>query len=136
MTKEEKIIITRLRNEGLSYSKVANQLGISENTVKSYCKRNNLGGIAAAKVDAETICLQCGNPLENSSKTKPRKFCSDSCRLKWWNSHPQAINRKAVYKLTCIHCGNEFASYGNAHRKYCSRACYGLSKRKTEVSAL
>jgi len=38
--------ITQMRSEGFSYAKIAAALGISENTVKSFCRRNNLGGAA------------------------------------------------------------------------------------------
>ncbi len=53
-----------------------------------------------------------------------QKFCSDKCRMAWWKAHPDQLNRKAIYHMVCAHCGQPFDSYGNSHRKYCSRACY------------
>jgi endogenous inhibitor of DNA gyrase (YacG/DUF329 family) len=41
-----------------------------------------------------------------------------------------AEHSKAVRHFTCPTCGNDFTSYGNAHRKYCSRACHGISRRR------
>jgi len=38
--------ITQMRSEGSGYSMIAAALGISENTFKSFCRRNNLGGAA------------------------------------------------------------------------------------------
>ncbi len=55
---------------------------------------------------------------------------SDKCRTVWWNSHPEAVNRKAVYSFTCAHCGKPFTAYGNAGRKYCSHACYIADRYK------
>ena len=55
---------------------------------------------------------------------KEKKFCSDECRHKWWNAHPEKITRKAVYSYTCSGCKKTFTAYGNSHRKYCCHACY------------
>lgn len=44
MTEEQKSRIHLLRERGLGYIRVAQALGISENTVKSYCRRNKLTG--------------------------------------------------------------------------------------------
>ena len=39
MTTQEKLKIASLSEKGLGYRKIAAQIGISENTVKSYLKR-------------------------------------------------------------------------------------------------
>lgn len=44
MTDYQKTQIMKLRAEGLGYGRIAQQLGISLNTVKSYCRRNNVNG--------------------------------------------------------------------------------------------
>ena len=44
MTEEQKSRIHLLRERGLGYIRVAQALGISENTVKSYCRRDKLTG--------------------------------------------------------------------------------------------
>jgi endogenous inhibitor of DNA gyrase (YacG/DUF329 family) len=126
MIQSQKEQIAALRANGDSYAKIADTLGISENTVKSYCRRNNLGGNAASTSEApsQSYCRQCGTALEQIPGMKPRKFCSDQCRAAWWATHPESLNRKAVYRFTCPACGMEFESYGNKGRKYCSHACY------------
>ena len=48
------------------------------------------------------------------------------------NAHPERVNRKAFYVATCAHCGQEFQSYGNKGRKYCSRLCFNQARRKGE----
>lgn len=40
MTKDQKVIVDDLRNQGLGYKRIAAQTGLSENTVKSYLRRN------------------------------------------------------------------------------------------------
>lgn len=124
---QQKEAIRQLRAEGQSYTKIADTLGISENTVKSYCRRNNLGGVAFTMTDPMegTFCRQCGAQLKQSIGKKQKQFCSDKCRMAWWNAHPEAVNRKSVKLYTCQTCGQEFEGYGKRERKYCSRTCYG-----------
>lgn len=130
MTQQQKEKIIKMRRDGFSYSRISTSLGISENTVKSFCRRNNLGGAyTEASVQKDGIfCRQCGTPLTQTAGVKQKRFCSDKCRMAWWKDHPEAVNRKALYTFTCSTCGREFKSYGNKNRKYCSRACYGRSK--------
>ena len=132
MTNIEKDKEKILREKGYSYSKIAEALVISENTIKAFCRRNNLGGVKAIRVKAkkENIvkCKQCEKELEQSEKGTRKKFCSDKCRRQWWKEHDYCIDRKAYYTLTCYECGNKFKSYGNKNRKYCSHNCY-IKKR-------
>ena len=81
-------------------------------------------------VSTQVFCRSCGKAIENVPKRKPRQFCSDACRMKWWNAHPDEVKRKAYYTFTCPHCGRQFESYGNDHRKYCSRGCSAAGRRK------
>ena len=55
-------------------------------------------------------------------KIKPKIFCSDACRKKWWNGH-----RKGNHSLVCANCGKIFISY-NIGRKYCCHDCYVNSR--------
>jgi len=125
MNHQQKETVHRMREEGQSYTKIADLLGISENTVKSYCRRNSLGGVAL--VDG-TFCHQCGAPIKQTSGHRQKQYCSDKCRMAWWNAHPEAVNRKPVRLFTCNTCGLSFEGRGNRERKYCSNACYGKSK--------
>lgn len=122
MTDAEKEKIRFWRMEGFGYGTIADRLGLSENTVKSFCRRNHLTGVASKK--PLTVCRHCGQPLIQCPKRKGRKFCSEACRRAWWKAHPELVDRKAFYLMTCAHCGKEFKSYGNRTRKYCSHACY------------
>lgn len=117
MTDEQKRKIDDLRQQGLGYMKIGQVMGISDNTVRSYCRRSRLPSNVV-------ICPQCGRPVKRRSGRKPRRFCSDSCRTAWWNSHLDQVERKAVYQFVCANCEKEFSAYGNTYRKYCSHACY------------
>lgn len=119
--------IHTLRNAGYSYGKIATKLNINENTIKTYCKRHGLGGIAKKTPLTDSPfqqCLNCGISIQQNPRRKEKKFCSDKCRNMWWNSHLDKVNRKAYYQLTCQHCNRIFFSYGNKQRKYCSHDCY------------
>jgi endogenous inhibitor of DNA gyrase (YacG/DUF329 family) len=123
MTSQEKHQIATMRGRGESYSTIAAALNVLENTVKSYCRRNNLGNLNS------DVCRHCGRPLHHLEHRRPKTFCSNTCRTSWWFENAAQENRKAVYSFVCLTCGKEFTAYGNAHRKYCSRACYGFSRR-------
>ena len=130
MTAAQKQRIELLRGKGESYAAIANDLSISENTIKSYCRRNNI--IVAIKQEQPTpteFCANCGCPLQHTPGSKHKRFCSDECRMAWWKAHPQTVNRKAVYLFVCPTCGGSFEAYGNANRKYCSRACFVAVRR-------
>lgn len=125
MTNEQKQKIAELRSSGTSYVKIGEALGISKDTVKTYCRRNNLTVTADERQDApSTVCRMCGKPLVQTEKQKRRIFCSRLCREKWWHSHPEYLNKKAVYEFHCAGCGRPFSAYGNKSRKYCSHECY------------
>lgn len=119
--------IEELRAEGLSYGKISEALGLSINTIKTYCRRKGLGGVVAAPAPVDEVghfCLCCGIPVVQISGRKEKKFCSDRCRNKWWNSHLDQVQKKANYEYVCPRCKKSFTAYGNKNRKYCSHECY------------
>lgn len=117
------IEIDELRRKGYGYKKIASELGLSPNTVKSYLRRYSEAENPLVR------CLCCGAVVNQTPHRKAKKFCSDKCRMAWWNAHPERISRKAFYSHTCQQCGATFESYGNDHRKYCSRACYTKARQ-------
>lgn len=125
MTTEQKTQIFTLRTQGYGYASIAKAIGVKKDTVKSFCRRNGVAGIRAAKqAGRQNCCPQCGKKLVQPEKQKPRRFCSDLCRQTWWNAHPEMVKQKAVYSYVCPTCGKPFTAYGNSHRKYCSHQCY------------
>lgn len=127
MTSEQEIQVTGLREQGYGYVTIAKSTGLTKNAVVAFCRKKGLTGCKAAnsRVDIPSDrCLQCGKPIEQKPGRKHIKFCSSECRTAWWNSHLEAVNRKAVYNYVCAGCGKPFTAYGNSHRKYCCHECY------------
>lgn len=124
MTNEQKQKITHFRSQGYGYADIGRELGISKDTVKSFCRRNGLMMSGGKSACDKGRCRECGKPIVQQEKKKKRIFCCKSCREKWWTEHADKIDRKAVYTFTCFGCGKEFTAYGNKNRKYCSHSCY------------
>lgn len=130
MTEMERTKLNAMRLDGLSQKEIATRLGLSINTVKVYCHRNPLSSTAVA--DHKGVCRFCGKPLQRLEHKRPRRYCSDKCRMAWWKKNEAQLNRKAFYRIVCQHCGTAFDSYGNPKRKYCSRGCYALARKKVD----
>ena len=129
MTNDQKATIDSLRAQGLGYKRVAAKIGISENTVKSYFRRNTMPVSEPPKrTEGTHNCLRCGKPVRQNPGRKEKKFCSDVCRNAWWNEHLDQVKRKAIYHFTCPVCQKKFTAYGKSDRKYCSHACYIQSR--------
>ena len=127
VTQQQKEQISKLRASGASFGKIASALGMSVNTVKSYCKRNP---VSAAPVLDQTAavhtdrCPQCNAVLKQSPGHRQKRFCSPICRMAWWSAHPEQMVRKNLSRVECLHCGTVFLQYGNRPRKFCSQRCY------------
>jgi len=123
MTEEEKRKVQELRKEGLSYQTIAISIGVTSETVRSFLRRQK-------NKSNEARCKNCDAKLNFIPGKMPKKFCSDKCRMAWWNSHQDQVKRKAYYPIVCQTCGKSFLSYGNRHRVYCSRSCFALARKK------
>ena len=125
MTDHQKTKIAEMRKAGCGYSEISKALSVSRDTVKTFCRRNNIT-VDSTEEPKETvgICPECGKPITQISGRKPKRFCSPECRQKWWNAHPERVVQKAVYEYVCPGCGQSFTAYGNSRRKYCSHECY------------
>lgn len=128
MNDNQKSKIEKMRISGMGYTAIAKSLGISKDTVKSYCRRNSLGGVMIAKTE-DCVCEMCGNEVKQYPHRKKKRFCSDACRMKWWNTHPEAVNRKSISLLVCERCGKPFRSK-NPAQKFCSRSCYNKMRKE------
>lgn len=121
MTQAEKERIADLQLSGFGYRKIAAELGMSVDTIKSFCRRRPLPHHGA-------VCAQCGKPLVQIPHKKKKRFCCDQCRMTWWKAHPDQIVRKKVYAHTCLNCRDVFHSH-RANSQYCSRKCFSESRR-------
>ena len=89
--------LTYRENARLSYADISAKTGISVNTIKTFCRRNCL---TDAELAEQSICMNCGCAI-TKRKYRPKKFCSDKCRMAWWNTHQDQVNRNAHYSFTC-----------------------------------
>ncbi len=128
MTEALRTQIVNLQYAGHGYKHIATVTGIPQSTIKRFCRDNPVSAKDIA--DRNGVCRHCGAKLVPTPHKKVKRYCSDKCRMAYWHQHPDELNRKAFYHLSCRHCGKPFVSYGNEHRKYCSRACYGATRRK------
>lgn len=123
MTEKQAASIAALRRQKMSLSKIAVQVGLSINTVKSWCYRHPIEEADGA------VCVQCGGPLLLKLGSKQKRFCSDRCRAKWWSAHPEARKLRKPYAHICRFCHSVFETnrQGSA---YCSIACYSKARQK------
>ena len=125
MTGKQKLQIKEFREQGYGYTQISKMMELSAESIRIYCKRNGLGGVAASSgQNNASCCEQCGTAVSQTPGRKHKRFCSDRCRMLWWNSHQDQVKRKANYTCTCVKCSKLFVSYGNKSRKYCSHECY------------
>lgn len=124
MTDYERSRIITLQNAGFGYKRIAKELDMSVNTVKTFCRRR-----LVTPMDGQKRCLQCGQIVEQTPHRKEKKYCSDSCRMTWWKAHPEKVQRKNPHAYTCPTCGISFVSK-NPDRIYCSRKCYAQARTK------
>lgn len=130
MTALEKQRIREMRYNKRSYAEIADAMNLPVNTVKTFCRRNQLSD---TDLTHGLHCQNCGCNMTRG-KYRPKRFCSDKCRMLWWNSHQNLVKRSALYSFVCACCGNEFTVYGNSNRKYCSRSCYLKARREKAVT--
>ena len=122
MKKQEIKAINEMRLQGKSPTEIAWALGISVNTIRTHIRRH-------PEIDGGKPCKNCGKPILQPLGRKEKLFCSDKCRMAWWNGHREQVRKKAYYTIVCFQCGKEFESYGKKDRKFCCRDCYLQSRR-------
>lgn len=60
---------------------------------------------------------------------KKQRFCSTSCRMKWW-IRQQHNGKDPDYGITdCVICGKEFQKT-RSWSKYCSTPCQGIGRKR------
>ena len=80
---------------------------MSERNRNSYGRKSSLRVVRAANLH---YCQECGEVVIQPPKRKLKKFFSDKCRMKWWNTHQYLIKKEANYNIVCRKCGKQFVS--------------------------
>ena len=112
MEEKTKAEIARLHESGLGYKAIAKKMLLSVNTVAAFFRRSK---------ESKSKCDECCKPLNG----KHGRFCSDSCRYKWWKT------RRNCGERVCPICGKTFVAK-DLRRTYCSRTCYYVSRIKDD----
>ena len=115
MTKENMDKIYTLKDTGLSIRNIAKTLNVPFSTVQSFLKKY--------PVRVGNFCKCCGKKVPYS-RFKPREYCSNYFRRKWYRNHKFGETR------ICIGCGREFQIKNHHDNHYCSRECYLNSVKK------
>ena len=120
MTAEQQRRIRMLRKEGIGYKRIAVELNLSLNTVKSFCRRDKECGL---ETEEQTVftgpqCQNCGKVIHLTDGKRERRFCSGACRVAYWRSQAAPRGEKK-----CLECGTVLKGH-DASRKYCCHACY------------
>ena len=118
MTQEQKILILHYREQHMTYRQIGEKLGLSPDTVKTFCRRNGAQTGKTAQ-SAECRCRNCGAPVHPLPGRRERLFCSPACRTAYWRKH----NLLGGTPRYCAGC-DALLTGGSASRKYCSHACY------------
>lgn len=130
MTLEQKMQIEAMRLNGESYGKIAKALNINRESVKAYCRRH---GYQKDDLTGFNKCPQCGTTLVQIEGRKPKKFCSDACRMEWWNKHQAASICKEKNRKLCEYCGKEYYS-NKASSRFCSCKCFADYRRSGGIT--
>lgn len=85
---------------------------------------------------AEPGCVGCGCTVPASLGTKPRKWCSESCRVRAWEARTNKVRvtKCAVSFPSCLMCGVIFAARagGRIKRTTCSQGCFRAWRNEIE----
>ena len=132
MTNAQRKLVRDLRTAGQGYKSIAATLGISASTIKSFCRRGNVAKHDVSKESEiagnKDKCKQCGCPLPQHGGLKHRSFCSTDCRVRWWSKNRSQLNGKSSVLKHCACCGSVFRSQVSANRKFCSHACFIITR--------
>lgn len=110
MNKTEIATVERLRREGKGLSAIAQETGISINTIKSHFSRH---GISAPRIIR--TCMFCNAEIKTTNH-----FCSDDCRARWYEIH--SADEQDILRL-CKTCGKPF-ELRQPKQVYCSKQCF------------
>ena len=124
-------------------AEIAGRLGIPEGTVILHCLKLGLPvtgpcrRIPLPKEDAAWLryhrrepkyanCPVCGKKIIQPLIGRPKKFCSRTCKNKFWNDRWRAEKEKHGRRAVCENCGEIFyaVNEGKKLQRFCCQDCY------------
>ena len=141
LPEREKVRELRMREMGCA--EIAGRLGIPEGTVILHCLKLGLPAtgpcrrIPLPKEDAAWLryhrrepkyanCPVCGKKIIQPLIGRPKKFCSRTCKNKFWNDRWRAEKEKHGRRAVCENCGEIFyaVNEGKKPQRFCCQDCY------------
>jgi hypothetical protein len=95
MTSSQTARLLEMRQAGKRFAQISADLGISKNTLKSFCRRVDPDNDAAET----TTCTHCGTPMAIKGKLR---FCSGGCRYAWSYSHSYPRRLQCGREEMCV----------------------------------
>lgn len=86
--------IRYLRLRGIGYKRIATELGLSLNTVRSFCVRHGLGGNRNADGTVQHPCRYCGKDVPQTPHRREKFYCSDKCRCSYFYEQKKKAGAK------------------------------------------
>ena len=128
MQKDLKDKIIELKKTGLGYKAIAKELSLTPSAVRNVC---------TSKLNDPELygnCKNCGKRVKQTPGKKKRQFCSDKCRMTWWNSHRDDVKRNTFYTFKCPCCNSDFVAYGNKKESIVALPALQNTKRKEVIN--
>ena len=114
MTDSQKQQIVEMRKKGFGYTAIANELGTTKDCVRMICRRLKIAGKASESTNC--FCRNCGKRINENHLERTKIFCSNKCRMSWWNKH------RKTKPAICECCGKPYDAYTDT--RFCSHECY------------
>ena len=130
LTQQEKTSIIEMRKLGYTYKRISEIHNVNINTIKTFVSRH--GSDVEYLANQPKLCKNCGSPIEQAKNGKPKIFCCNECRSKWWAANKDKGIKRTQYTITCANCGIEFKTSAR-NRKYCSIGCYNKVRCKEQL---
>lgn len=118
MTQEQKTLALYYREQQRTYREIGEKLGLSPDTVKTFCRRNRKQKERAVQKEGFQ-CKNCDAPIYPFPGKRESLFCSAACRTAYWRKH----NLLSLPPRHCAGCGTLLTG-GSIVKKYCCHACY------------
>ena len=141
LPEREKVRELRMREMGCA--DIAKQLDIPEGIVILHCLKLGLPATGPCRrlplpeEDEEWLryhrrepkyanCPVCGKKIIQPLIGRPKKFCSRTCKNKFWNDRWRAEKEKHGRQAVCENCGEIFyaVNEGKKPQRFCCQDCY------------
>lgn len=135
--------VRELRMNDMECKTIAEVMGIPEGVVISHCIRLGLpisGTCRLVKLSPEEEnwlryrqgpppdlkCPACGKLIIQPQRGRKKRFCSEQCRFRHWNTKREEKRAETGRETVCENCGKTFFAVKEkeTERRFCCRECY------------